>query len=215
MKRLYALILVMALGLLIGGVKIHAQQKTVRNVAVNSSFKDGLKGWKIEKDGPGEFIIKVEKQGNKNVLHIIRKGSHRKKGFVSIYQEFDPPAKGDTAIIEIEAMINKQQLKTTGRWSKKDPKSACYPIHLHLYTPQGCVYDWGITTRDNPPGYPINYLRQDPQTWFFFDSVPQVTKGIGLKKAEVRCEGYDFDVEFRSIKILMAKEFESLKGRGF
>ncbi len=205
----------MVMGLVIGSVKIRAEEKEGRNVAVNSYFKDGLKGWNIEKHGPGEFTIKVEKERDKNVLHIIRKGSHKKMGYVSIYQEWDPPAKGDTAILEIEARINYHQLKTTGRWSKKDPKSACYPIHLFVYTPQGCGYDWGIITRDNPSGYPINYLKKEFKTWFFFDSVPVLIKDIGLKKAEIRCEGYDFDIEFRNIRVLIGREFETLKGGGF
>jgi len=220
MRKVFVLMFV-ALFTLAIGTGVYAQEqgaaktKEIRNIAVNSFFKEGLKGWKIEKHGPGEFIIRVEKQGDKNVLHIIRKGSGRKKGYVSIYQEWDPPAQGDTAMIQIEARINDHQLKTTGRWSKKDPKTACYPIHLFLYSPQKCIYDWGIITRDLPPGYPINYIRKDLKTWFFFDSVPVYTKESGLKKAEIRCEGYDFDVEFRSIRVTMGKEFESLKGRGF
>jgi len=63
------------------------------------------------------------------VLHIIRKGSGRKKGYVSIYQEWDPPAQGDTAMIQVEARINDHQLKTTGRWSRRIQKQ---PVILFI-----------------------------------------------------------------------------------
>lgn len=218
MKKVSFFIILITVVLGFGISNVYAQEeagKEFKNIAVNSFFKDGLKGWKIVKEGPGDFIVKVEKQGDKNVLHVIRKGSGRKKGYVSIYQEWDPPAQGDSFIISIEAKINSHQLKTSGRWSKKDPKTACYPIHLFMYSPKGCIYDWGLISRDNPPGYPINYLRKDLKTWFFFDSVAVHVKETGIKKAEIRCEGYDFDIEFRSIRFMIGKEFETLKGRGF
>ena len=182
------------------------KEKEIKIITENSSFKEGIKGWGIEKSGPGEFTIKVEKKDDKNILHIIRKGSHKKKGHVSIYQEWNPPAQGYATIIQIEARINKHQLKTTGIWSKKDPKSACYPIHLFLYTSNKCIYDWGIISRDLPSGYPINYIRRNLGIWFSFESVPIYIKETGLNKVEIRCEGYDFDVEFKSIKVTVIKK---------
>ena len=181
------------------------KEKEIKIITENSSFKEGIKGWGIEKSGLGEFIIKVEKKGDKNILHIIRKGSHKEKGYVSIYQEWEPPAQGYATIIQIEARINKHQLKTTGIWSKKDPKSACYPIHLFLYTSNKCIYDWGIISRDLPSGYPINYIRRNLGIWFSFESVPIYIKETGLNKVEIRCEGYDLDVEFKSIKAIIIK----------
>ncbi len=194
-----------------GNIGVFAQEQRTNKereskvITENSSFKEGIKGWRIEKSGPGEFIIKVEKRDDNNILHVIRKGSHKNKGYVSIYQEWEPPAQGYATIIQIEARINKHQLKTTGIWSKKDPKTACYPIHLFLYTPNKCIYDWGIISRDLPSGYPINYIRRNVGIWFSFESVPIYIKETGLKKVEIRCEGYDFDVEFKSIKAIIIK----------
>ncbi len=205
MRKLHVLLMVVMLGALIWGLNAYAQP--MEDITFNGAFNDGLKGWKVTKDGPGEFTIKVEKQGNKNVLHIIRKGSHRKKGYVCISQEWNPPAKGDSVYLEIQARINFQQLKTSGRWSKKDPKSACYPIHLLIYSPEKCIYDWGITTRDNPPGYPMNYIVKPDKQWFYFDTVPTPIKGTGVKRVEIKFEGYDFDVEVNAVKTFTAKQF--------
>ncbi len=204
MKSLVKLLVVWVAMVFFGAGMLYAQPMKLINQ--NSDFSEGLKGWKVEKNGPGDFTIKVEKQGNMSVLHIIRKNSHRKRGYVAISQEWDPPVKGDRVYINLHARINYQQLKTSGRWSKKDPSSACYPIHLYVYTPEKLIYDFGISTRDNPPGYPGNYTAKPDKEWFFFDSVPTSLGGSGVKKVVIRFEGYDLDVEVDYIKVYVGEQ---------
>ena len=203
MKNLSRLLVVLVVMVLCGCGLVFAQPMKLINQ--NPDFSEGLKGWKVEKNGPGDFYIKVEKKGGKSILHVIRKNSDRKRGYVAIYQEWDPPVKGDTVYINLHGRINFQELKTSGRWSKKDPSTACYPIHIYVYTPEKLIYDFGISTRDNPPGYPGNYTAKPEKEWFYFDSVPTSLGGSGVKKVVIRFEGYDVDVEIDSIKVYVAK----------
>ena len=80
-------------------------------------------------------------------------------------------------------MVKMNKLKNSGKWSKKEGELGSYPRHVYFYTDDGLVYNIGILTRDNRPGYPINYIRKDPHMWFYYDSELIITHGKKIKKS--------------------------------
>ncbi len=189
-------------------VAAHAEEKGYEGkellvVTKNDEFKNGLEGWKVIKDGPGETSVTVEKVDGANVVHLKRLNTHKQRGYIGIAQTFDPPFPAkDTASVSIKGMILMHKLKNSGKWSKKEGELGSYPLHVYFYTDEGLVYNIGILTRDNRPGYPINYIRKDPHVWFYYDSEPIVTHGKKIKRIEVRAEGYDVDVMVKTLRVL-------------